>query len=195
MKQAEFDAFSKLLIGIADYYGKTLQPATIGLYWNALAKLEFETVKRLLNAHVQTSRFMPTIAEILDAARTMDGRPDAEWAWAAVARALNDESVTIVWTVEMAEAFGVALGLKHDRVAARMAFKETYERLVREARAKGEPAAWSPCLGQDPTGREGPIVAAVKAGRLSKEALKLIPYRGPVPEEVRALLESREVEA
>src|SRR5690348_4777334 len=108
MKADDFDPFSKLLITVADYYGKKLAPATIQLYWNALGKLEFSAVKQLLNVHVQTSRFMPTISEVLDAAQNLDGRPSPEEAWATVARSLNDESVTIVWTDEMATSFGVA---------------------------------------------------------------------------------------
>lgn len=188
MRQADFEDFSTLLVGIASYYGKTLAPATIGLYWNALAKLEFQAVKALLNQHVQTGKFMPTISEILDAARSLDGRPDAEAAWATVARALNDEGVTVVWTQEMAEAFGVALGLREDRVAARMAFKETYTRLVQEARASGRSVAWSPALGHDPMGREGPVAAAVKEGRLPSSSLTLIPDRSQPTHQVRALM-------
>ena len=188
MNKDEFKDFSGLLAGIADYYNKTLQPATIQLYWNALSKLEFPAVKALLNAHIQTSRYMPTIAEILDAARSMDGRPDAEAAWATVARSLNDEGVTIVWTAEMAEAFGVALGLQNDRIAARMAFKETYERLVQAARAAGRPANWSASLGHDAAGREGPIVAAVKQGLLTRDALYLIPVKGEPSTEIKTLM-------
>lgn len=190
MNQSEFRDFSTLLVGIADYYGKTLQPATIQLYWNALSRLEFEAVKRLLNAHIQTSRFMPSIAEILDACRAMDGRPDAEAAWAVVARSLNDEGVTVVWTEEMAAAFGVALGLQNDRVAARMAFKEAYERLVREARARGVPVRWMASLGHDVGGREGPLMAAVKEGRLTADqVVGLLPHRADPSPEVRALFE------
>lgn len=192
MTPSDFKEFSTLLAGIADYYGKTLQPATVQLYWNALSKLELQAVKALLNQHVKTSRFMPTIAEILEAVRVMDGRPAAEEAWSIVARSLNDEGVTIVWTQEMAEAFGVALGLQDDRIAARMAFKEAYQRLVQEARAQGKAVTWSPSLGHDAAGREGPIVAAVKDGRLTIEALKLIPFTGPMPPEIKALMADKQ---
>lgn len=189
MNQEEFNDFSRLLVTVGEYYGKALKPATITLYWKALSRLELEVVKRLLNQHVQTSRFMPTISEILDVVRVMDGRPDAEAAWAAVARSLNDEGVTIVWTEEMAGAFGVALGLQEDRVAARMAFKETYERLVQESRAQARPVKWSASLGHDSMGREGPLVEAMKQGKLPREYVAgLLPSNVTMSPEVLALL-------
>jgi hypothetical protein len=189
MNPSDFDPFSELLTTLADYYGRKLAPATIQLYWNALAGHDFETVKALCTEHVKTQKFMPAISEILDALRTMDGRPNAEEAWATVAKSLNDEGLTVVWTEEMASAFGVALGLQDDRVAARMAFKEAYEEAVREARSAGAPAKWIASLGHDPAGREGPLIEAVRRRRLSVDHVRgLLPYR-IVSEESLKLLE------
>jgi hypothetical protein len=189
MRQTEFDAFGALLITVGDYYGKKLAPATVQLYWNALHKLDFVTVKSALNQHVQLSKFMPTISEVLDAVRVMDGRPTPEEAWAMVARSLNDEGVTIVWTEEMAAAFGIALGLQEDRVAARMAFKETYVRAVQEARGQGLPVKWTASLGTNPLGREGPLVEAAKIGRLPGDYVRgLLPYQAEPSKEIFALL-------
>lgn len=93
-----------------------------------------------------------TLADILD--RMPGGHPGPEEAWALVHAALDNEALSIVWTDEMAEAFGVARALAGDVVAARLAFKETYTRLISEARAKGTPITWWASLGYDPQGRE-----------------------------------------
>src|SRR3990167_2206134 len=146
MKQNDFDPFSVLLTTLADYYGRKLSPAAIQLYWNALSGLDFETVKALATEHIKTQKFMPAISELLDALRTMDGRPNAEEAWAMVAKCLNDERLTVVWTQDTAVAFGVALWLQDDRIAARMAFKAAYENAVKHARKQGWPVKWQPCF-------------------------------------------------
>lgn len=188
MEKNEQREFSELLGNVADYYNKPMTAAGLMIYWNGLSKLPLPVVKELLNLHVQTSRFMPTIAELLDAAVAMDGRPDAEEAWALVARGYDDEGATIVWTREMAEAFGVALGCG-DKISARMAFKECYARSVRVARRNGEPVLWSPSLGQDPNGREGALLEAVRLGRLAAEQVNaLLPNLAPVPPNIARLM-------
>lgn len=178
MNQRDFDPFTELLTVTADYYGRKLAPGSIQLYWNALSAFDFEIVKQLFTEHVRTSKFMPTISELLDVLRIADGRPNAEEAWAMVAKCLNDEGATVVWTSEMATAFGVALGLQDDRVAARMAFKESYENAVKDARKRGAAAKWSPALGFDPSGREGPLIEAARLGRLTAQHVAgLLPHR------------------
>jgi len=80
-----------------------------------------------------------------------------------------DEMKTVVWTDEMCRAFGVARGLLADgeRVAARMAFKEAYTRMVGEARDAGVPVVWTPSLGDDKNGRDAVLSEAVAQGKLS----------------------------
>jgi hypothetical protein len=190
MNQNEFKEFGDLLKSVAEYYRQTLSGTTIRFWWNALGNFPLPVLEKLFDAHVKTSKFMPSISEILDAIRAMDGRPNPEEAWAICARGLNDENVTVVWTAEIAQAFGVALGLKNDRIAARMAFKESYENDVKEARSNGLAAVWSASLGHDVAGREGPLALAVKQGRLSAAyAAGLLPYRAEPSEQVRALSE------
>lgn len=105
-----------------------------------------------------------TIASVIE--RLDDGRPGSEEAWAMIPM---HESATSVWTGEMSQAFGVALRLieSGDVVAARMAFKETYQRMVQQARDKRQAVEWMVTLGHDPGGRERPLLAAVEAGRLT----------------------------
>lgn len=128
-----------------------------------------------------------TIADVV--ARLDDGRPNAEEAWAIVFPALNNEAVTVIWTEgEMNEAFGVALNLADDPVAARMAFKETYNALVSRARDEGKPVKWIQCLGHDAAGRDGPLLKAVAEGKLLPEYAKQF-LSGPAPaEEMQRLI-------
>lgn len=83
-----------------------------------------------------------TIADVVQ--RLDDGRPGPEEAWAMLP---HDESKTLAWTEEMAGAWGVSQGLKDDRVAARMAFLETYRSRVQKARDAGTPVKWSVSFG------------------------------------------------
>lgn len=110
--------------------------------------------------------------------RVPGGHPGAEEAWAIVSPALGDESRTVVWTEPMREAFFVAEKIPGDPIAARMAFKETYTRLVSIARESAAPVNWTATLGHDSSQRTAAIEEAVQLGRLSpKHAAMLLPYR------------------
>lgn len=113
-----------------------------------------------------------TLSDILS--RLDDGRPGVEEAWAAIPR---DEYQSVVWTEEMRQAWGVALPLlEEDPVAARMAFKDAYCKLVDKARTNREPVRWSVSLGRDPAGRETVVAEAVRAGKITQAHAKaLIP--------------------
>ena len=105
------------------------------------------------------------LAEILN--RVDDGHPGPEEAWAMLPR---DEFITVVWTQQMASAWGLVRHLmdEGDMVAARMAFREAYVRLVGSAREERRRPQWSPSLGHDVSGRAMPLREAVAKGRLTK---------------------------
>lgn len=127
-----------------------------------------------------------TLADILD--RLPTGHPGVEEAWATVSGLLSSEDASVVWTDEMAQAFGVARHLASDKVAARMAFKEAYSKAVAQARDAKKGPAWRVSLGYDPSGRQGVIEEAVKLGRLPVEhAKKLLPNYS-LPEELERSL-------
>ena len=104
------------------------------------------------------------------------------------------EGASVVWTEEMAQAFGVACPLMDsDEVAARMAFKEAYAKALSAARNDGKPVKWTPSLGQDPWGRESALRQAVELGRLKAEhAARLLPHLKSSPE-FSALIESQKL--
>ena len=117
-----------------------------------------------------------TLADILE--RIPGGHPGAEQAWAIVSRGIQNEALTMVWTDEMREAYGVAAALVDDPIAARMAFKETYLRLVSESRANNTPIVWSVSQGVDRADRERAILEGVRLGRLTPEyAKRLLPHQ------------------
>lgn len=104
------------------------------------------------------------------------------------------EGASVVWTAEMAKAFGVAAPLMDsDEIAARMAFKEAYGKAVSEARNMGTPTKWTPSLGQDAWGRESVLKEAVALGRLKADHVaRLLPHLKATPE-FAALLESQKL--
>ncbi len=124
-----------------------------------------------------------TLADILD--RIPSGHPGIEEAWSMVAGLLDNEDVSIVWTDEIAQAFGVARHLAGDKIAARMAFKESYVKAVAEARDKRKGPSWRVSLGYDHHGRKGALEEAVRLGRLPIEhARKFLPDLS-IPEGVK----------
>ncbi|MCD4505538.1 hypothetical protein LQR30_15675 [Chromobacterium piscinae] len=117
-----------------------------------------------------------TLAAILD--RLDDGRPGADEAWGVVARALGDESETVVWTEEMASAAVPAreLMMLGDKIGARMAFRDAYERIVSDARGERRSVSWRVSAGNDADRRASAIVRAVELGRLpADQAQALLP--------------------
>lgn len=181
MRDSDFDAFADLLDAVCGLLSRgayTPSPANTALFFRALRAHDIDTVRAGFDAHVkdgQRGRFVPVPADILaqiEGRSADDGRPGPEEAWATAIRG-TDESATIVWTAETAEAWRIAkpvfdLG---DEVGARMAFKEAYTRLVSESRALRIQALWSPSLGHDQSRRAAAIDDAVSAGLLSAPAV------------------------
>lgn len=133
-----------------------------------------------------------SLADILD--RIPGGHPGPEEAWSIVAKTLNDERVSVVWTDEIRFAYATANDLRDDPIAARVAFKEVYSRLIAESREQRKPITWVASLGQDPYGREPDLQAAVEKNRLTAQYVAgLLPYRDDPAPEVQALLEVKPV--
>lgn len=83
--------FATLLSGIADYYGKELSPAIVGLYWEGLKQFDIEAVEKALWDHTQnpdSGQFVPKIADVV---RGLQGRTQdqASMAWSKVDAAVR----------------------------------------------------------------------------------------------------------
>lgn len=145
------------------------------MFFRAVQGYDLSTVRAAFDAHVKDpvrGKFCPVPADVIAQAEKTtgpDSRPGPEEAWAMIP---SDESQTVVWTAEMSEAYGSCspLLVQGDRIGARMAFKEVYERLVSQARTQGRPAVWQASLGHDIESRKRVLRAAVDAGRLTHQA-------------------------
>jgi hypothetical protein len=130
-----------------------------------LEQLSHRPVKQVLAALgvcANECRFKLTLADIVQ--RIDDGRPGAEEAWGLFPKSEQDAGVV---TEEMSVAWGAAAPLfESDEVAARMAFREVYEREVRAARAAGVAPVWSLSPGFNRAATESLALEAVKLGRL-----------------------------
>lgn len=174
--------FKKFLIRygrmwIDRYAGLGLSADEVAEEWaKELAGFTGEEIARGLEGS-QTSRFPPTLPEFIGLCRpaALDRchRPGSDEAWAIALKA-HDESETVVWTEEMAQAWGVcrpvmAMG---DEVGARMAFKATYDRLVTEAKLHHRQAVWVVSEGFDKDLRLAALKRAESAGLLSWDGAK-----------------------
>ena len=144
--------------------GRTLSPEAAKIFVADLAPYpELQVAAALVRCRKEV-RGMLTLSDVIS--RLDDGRPGVEEAWAMLPMS---ERQSAVWTTEMSLAFGIALPLigAGEIVAARMAFKETYLRLVSQARDAARPVQWLATLGHDPAGRESVLLQAVSLGRLT----------------------------
>lgn len=173
MKQSDFDSFHTLLADCLSMWSSSPSAGVTAIWFRALAQHSLSDLSAAFSAHMRdpaNGKFEPKPAHIIEqierAARA-DGRPGAEEAW-AISLGAKTEDETVVWTRECSQAWAAAKPVmgEGDEVGARMAFKETYARLVAEARARREPASWEVSEGFDKDRRRIAIAGAVEAGRL-----------------------------
>lgn len=167
------EALVKLVVATAEVMGAELSLDGARLMCEDLTQHPEPQVIAALARCRRELRGRFTLAEVL--ARIDDGRPSAEEAWAMVPR---DEHVTAVLTEEIAEAAGIARPLldEGDPIAARMAFRDAYARIVARNKQAGIDPSWFASLGWDKAGRAMVLAEAVRLGRLSApHALELLP--------------------
>lgn len=183
MNIAEKSEFLQLLTETMGAYSKPLPEAVfLKAWWDILAPYPLPVVAAAMALYRdEEDRFEPKPAAIAKRCKLMDGRPSDDEAW-AIALLSREESDTVVWTSETAEAFAICAPVLNtgDEVGARMAFKDAYNRLVTAARLSSKPAKWNVSLGWDMGKREVAVTAAVNAGLLpAPSARALLPnYSG-----------------
>lgn len=173
MREVDFVPFCGLLCDTLGMWGETPSATLQAMWFRALAHHPFATVEQAFSAHLrdpQNGKFAPKPAHIIaqiQAAMSDDGRPEANEAWATAITSL-DENDTVVWTGETAEAFGVARSILDlgDKVGARMAFIDAYQRLVVQARSMRHPVQWQVSEGFDKERRRLAISTAIELGRI-----------------------------
>lgn len=200
MREADFEAFSAMLDDVAGLYPRGVVSAgQKAMFFRALAEHTLIAVQAGFDAHVKDparGRFLPMPADViaqLEGLAADDGRPGVEEAWASALWSA-DESNTVVWTEEMAEAWKAAKPVldRRDQVGARMAFKEVYTRLIDEARRAWRAPVWVASLGFDVAKRDEAIAAAAARGRIAPPEKLALPAPEKAFEMVLAAAEAPE---
>lgn len=182
----DYDEFSAILDAVCGLLSRgqyTPSAANTALWFGALAEHPIDEVRAGFNAHVKDSqrgRFVPVPSDILAQIEQHDGRPGAEEAW-AIAMTGRDERDSVVWTPEIAQAWGVARIILSvgDEVGARMAFKESYAGALDAARRAHRPLEWRLAEGHDPARRIDAMRRAADMGRVVDGANELLSLPAP----------------
>jgi hypothetical protein len=166
--------------------GEAPEPDVLRIWWASLHGYTIEAVSAAFSEYAMRGKFAPKPSDILYILDRLlpDGRPGADEAWAMIPM---DEFTSAVMTQEMAEALHIAQPLLDagDKIAARMAFKEAYTRIVDANKRNGVKPSWFPSLGQDKECRDSVLAEAVRLGRLSADhAIGLLP-----PDKVAPMLQ------
>ncbi|MEX5606844.1 hypothetical protein ABFV58_02315 [Pseudomonas protegens] len=111
-----------------------------------------------------------TVATILKHAQSADGRPGKDEAW-AIAMTTNDEFETVVLTDEIQLALAAAKPILDggDKIGARMAFIDAYQRFVSQAREDAKPVNWHVSVGFDANRRIQAVTKAMELKRIPRE--------------------------
>lgn len=138
------------------------------MWWKALQGYPDGAVRAAAERHIMGCKFKPQLADIKGAC---DAQLDGQWlgadeAWALVPKSESDSAMM---TDEIAQAVAEATPLLEmgDKVAARMAFKDAYNRLVEQARIAGRQPRYFPSFGDDHYGRTKMLATAVQRGQVS----------------------------
>jgi len=151
----------------AEIYGRSMSKVAAKVLAQDLSGYPLNAVIASLGRCRRELKHFPSVAEIIE--RIDDGRPGIEAAWALCPK---DEHRSVCWTDEMARAFAIASPLLPDMIAARMAFKEEYSKLVMRARDEKKEVRWSLSLGHDPAHRETVVLEAAQDGKLPLDYAK-----------------------
>ena len=171
----------------AELMGQAISPNAAAAMAMDLSRYPLQTVVDALTKLRRESKARFSLSAVIEQIEKLnpDTRPGADEAWSMIPR---DEYSSVVMTEEMAEAYGIARPLldEGDQVAARMAFKEAYARIVEANKRDGVMPKWFPSLGSEKEGREAALNTAVRLGRISADhAAKLL-----APAQAVAMLES-----
>lgn len=154
----------------AEALGHTLSASAADLMAQDLVDYSVADIANALKAcrHEANKLTLPAILQRLHA---VDGRPEANEAW-AIALQSFDEVQTVLLTPEIQQAAAAAspvMAVK-DKIGARMAFIAAYDRLVADARQAAQPVKWSLSLGYSQELRATAIQDGLRLGRISSES-------------------------
>lgn len=150
---------------LADFSGPRRE-----IWWSALSGYPDGVLMASVTQYIRSNSFTPHLNDILKGcdAQTDGGWLGVEEAWALMPK---HESESAMLTDEIAQAIAVATPLieQGDRVAARMAFKDAYTRLVERAKLEGRQPRYFPSYGTDKHGVVAMLAKAVQVGQIPLE--------------------------
>ena len=153
----------------AELTGASLSGPAVAMMAKDLTALHSEEaiLRALTRCRKELSRPL-TAGAVFERLSEDDGRPSGDEAW-AIALQSSDEAETVVWNVEIQKAMAAARPILDagDKIGARMAFREAYERVVRNNREAGIVPVWEASLGWDKERRALAIESAHSLGLLS----------------------------
>lgn len=153
----------------AELTGASLSGAAVAMMAKDLTALHREEaiLRALTRCRKELSRPL-TAGAVFDRLAEDDGRPSGDEAW-AIALQSSDEAETVVWNGEIQQAMAAARPIIEagDKIGARMAFRDAYERIVRTNREAGIVPKWEASLGWDKERRALAIESAHNLGLLS----------------------------
>jgi hypothetical protein len=188
------DWINDQLTVMAEAFGEKLTEERQEIYCAGLAEFPQDRLDAAFRRARYELKWFPKLAELRELAGIVsgasnDGRPGSEEAWARMPKGERLEQDTIVWCKEERLAYGAcrSLLLDGDQIAARMAFKERYERELVESRSLGTPVQWTVSAGYDVESRLVALASAVEEKRISLEhALNFVP--GPRQDDFARML-------
>ena len=180
MNKDDVVQFSNIWSAACEVCGQTPTDAAIALSFQVLAKYDITDIQKALSTHLETSKFIPKPADIIEILNKYDGRPDADEAW-SIAMESFDEYKTVILNDEIASSLEHARGIYNDgdKTGARMAFKASYEKAIASARRNGDHVKWWPSFGYDLGARIGPVEDAIRIGILDIRALDHVAHGIP----------------
>lgn len=176
MENSDFLTFSQEWVEAHELYGRAPSDGSIKLAFRALEHLTLDNVRGGLQAHLrdpERGKYAPRPADILAQVDKVNPNrwPSPDEAWAMVPW---HEADTGLMCDEMARALELARPLLNvgDKVAARRAFIDGYQRELDAAKVAGREPVWWVSPGRDPEKREAVILQAYRAGRLSESTVE-----------------------
>ena len=176
MQAEDRKEFNTLLVTAMAVYERQITGALADLFFAALGPYSIDQVRDGMARHLQDpadGKFSPKPADVIrqiQGAKAADGRPGKDSAWSIALCSLDDDE-TVVTTPEILAALESAKPLLaiRDKVAARLAFVEVYERLVTQARREGRPIDVIVSLGDDKARRQIAIEDGMRSGMLTRD--------------------------
>jgi hypothetical protein len=163
----QYEQVLELVYATAEVLGHEMRPSAGMLIAEDLAAYPLAEIRQALARCRAELHGRLTLAAIMERLPSANAHLLPNEAW-ALALTSMDEQETVVWTPEIAKAFGAARPVLEggDKVGARMAFIAAYERELALAKAGGLRPEWQVSLGHDPQRRQIVLEEAVAAGRL-----------------------------